>query len=138
MFQVKALTIELLKPLLLHQDMQHRIMAVAATRVHRHTAGLVDNDHAIVLAHDLDRQVGHGRLVAVDVVGNNVAVLHDVVLRHDLTVDLDPPVADGSFLDQKKKLKGFGRWIEDKGINISLYAVFILLQFFGATAIGVF
>lgn len=78
--------------------MQHSVVAVTTTRVHGNTTGFVDNDHAIVLAHHLDGQVGDGWFVAVDVVRDNVTVLHDVVLNHGLAVDLDPAVLDGSFL----------------------------------------
>lgn len=78
--------------------MQDGIVSVTPTWVDRYTTGLVNNDNAIHIPHDLDRQVGDWRFMPMNVVCNNVAILDDIVLVHFFSIDLDSPVLDSPFL----------------------------------------
>lgn len=73
-------------------------MSVSSAWMNGYTAGFVDNDDSILLPHNLDGQIRNGRFVAMNIMGDNVTVLDDVVLRNRPAIDFDPAILDSSFL----------------------------------------
>ena len=92
------LTEQVFVSLFLHQDVQHGVMSISSAWMDGYTAGFVHYDDAVLLPNNLDGQIRYWGFVAMNVVGDNVAVLDDVALRNCLVVDFDPAVLNGSLL----------------------------------------
>ena len=78
--------------------MQYCVMSISSAWMNGYTAGFVHNDDSILLPHNLDGQIRNGWFVAMNIMGNNVTVLDNVVLRNRLVIDFDPAILDGPFL----------------------------------------
>lgn len=73
-------------------------MAVSPTWMNWYTAGLVHNDNTILVSHDFDWEIGDGRLMAVNIVCDNITVPDNVICCYCLSIDLDTSILDSTFL----------------------------------------
>jgi hypothetical protein len=92
------------------QDLDNRVEVVATSRVHRHASWLVNDDKIIILMHNSDGFRCYRRLVAVEGVGDHIAVLYDCLGgRNGLAVKHDAPFDNGFFLLKSVYLYALGK-----------------------------
>lgn len=82
------------------ENLNDRIVVVAARSVDGHAGRLIDDNQVIIFVDDTDRSAGHGGFVAVGGMGDDLAVLDDGVSASGLAVDADQAVVEcGPLLD---------------------------------------
>ena len=88
-----------LVPAFCAHDFDNGVVVVTAGRVDGDASGLVDDDYVAVFVDDTNRLGSHGGFVAVEGMGDDVAVLDNGVDRDGLAIEYDFAALDGVLLE---------------------------------------